>query len=235
MKDRTYPRRGLHGAFVHDIGVRILRGELRPGDPVVTEPDEQDVSRTVVREAIKVLAAKGLVVARPKTGTHVRDRRFWNVLDPDVLAWRLEADPSDDFFVDVFEVRRLIEPAVAFLAATRAMPDEITALEDAFTSMEENAGKDPAAYIAADIRFHEIVLVACHNELLSHVGSTLRSVFRASFTRTQGVAEATLPLHGAVVEGISSGNACAAEAAMLELIETTAAYLTDPTRVTLKT
>ena len=96
MKDRTYPRRGLHRQLVHDIGVRILRGELRPGDSLVTdaEADGETVSRTVVREAIKVLAAKGLVVARPRTGTHVRDRRYWNLMDPDVLAWRLEANPA---------------------------------------------------------------------------------------------------------------------------------------------
>ena len=120
MKDRTYPRRGLHGELVHDIGVRILGGELKPGDSVVAERDDQDVSRTVVREAVKVLAAKGLIASRPKTGTQVRERRYWHMLDPDVLAWRLEAEPGDDFYMTVFETRRLIEPAVAALAATRA-------------------------------------------------------------------------------------------------------------------
>ena len=93
MKDRTYPKRGLHGELVHAIGVRIVRGDLLPGDPLPTDVDgvETDVSRTVVREAIKVLAAKGLVVSRPKTGTQVRERRYWNLIDPDVLAWRTEA------------------------------------------------------------------------------------------------------------------------------------------------
>ncbi len=233
MKDRTYPRRGLHGELVHDIGVRILRGELKPGDQVVTEVDEQVVSRTVVREAIKVLAAKGLITARPKMGTHVRDRRFWNVLDPDVLAWRLEADPGDEFYVDVFETRRLIEPAVAALAAARATEDETAELEAAFARMQATVGQDADEYIAADIRFHEIILEGCHNELLTHLGSTLRGVFRATFARTKGVAEQTLPLHAAVLEGIRDGEAAAAEAAMRSLIETTAAYLTDPTRVSL--
>ena len=110
IKELTYPRRGLHGELVHDIGVRILRGDLEPGDALPSEFDAggQTVSRTVVREAVKVLAAKGLVEARPKTGTQVRERRFWNLMDPDVLAWRLEATPGDDFFVEVFELRRLI-------------------------------------------------------------------------------------------------------------------------------
>ena len=86
-KRRTYPRRGLHGAVVHEIGVRIVNGDLQPGE---TLPDngfliDADVSRTVVRETIKVLAAKGLVESRPKVGTRVRPRRDWNLLDPDVM------------------------------------------------------------------------------------------------------------------------------------------------------
>jgi DNA-binding FadR family transcriptional regulator len=224
-KDRTYPRRGLHGELVHDVGVRILGGELSPGDSLAPEFDDQDVSRTVVREAVKVLAAKGLIVSRPKTGTHVRDRRYWHMLDPDVLAWRLEAEPGDGFYMSVFETRRLIEPAVAALAATRASDDEVAELEATYARMVEAAGNDLAAYIEADIRFHELILEGCHNELLTHLGSTLRGVFRATFTRTQGIAEETLPLHEAVLEGIREGDAEAAEAATLRLIETTAASL----------
>src|SRR5262249_47442185 len=92
IKERTHPRRGLHGELVHALGMQIVRGELKPGDALPTEVESTSgpgVSRTVVREAIKVLAAKGLVVSRPKTGTQVRDRSFWNLMDPDVLAWRL--------------------------------------------------------------------------------------------------------------------------------------------------
>src|SRR6476659_2488071 len=134
-KDRTYPRRGLHGQLVHDIGLRILRGELEPGDSLAAEWGDQEVSRTVVREAVKVLVAKGLILSRPKTGTHVRERRYWHMLDPDVLAWRLEAAPDDDFYMEVLELRRLIEPAVAALAATRASDEEVAGLESAFARM----------------------------------------------------------------------------------------------------
>src|SRR5918911_4134642 len=111
MKLRTYPRRGLHGAVVHEIGVRIVRGELEPGEQVPDDGllDDPGVSRTVLREAIKVLAAKRLVESRPKTGTRVRPRRDWNLLDPDVLAWRLETAPDAGFFRDIAEVRRMIE------------------------------------------------------------------------------------------------------------------------------
>jgi len=229
-KDRTYPRRGLHGELVHDVGVRILSGELGPGDSLAGEWDEQDVSRTVVREAVKVLAAKGLIVSRPKTGTHVRERVYWHMLDPDVLAWRLEAKPGDEFFMTVFETRRLIEPAVAALAATRARDDEVAELEAAFARMAESAATDLDAYVEADIRFHEVILAGCHNELLTHIGSTLRGVFRASFTRTRGIAEQTLSLHEAILDGIRAGNAEAAETATRDLIETTAASLSRTAR-----
>lgn len=227
-KDRTYPRRGLHGELVHDIGVRILRGELEPGDPLSAEGEAggQPVSRTVVREALKVLAAKGLIEARPKTGTQVRERRYWNLIDPDVLAWRLEASPGDDFYVDVFELRRLLEPAAARLAAERASPEEVTELEHALADMEA-AVDDQDAYIAADLRFHSLILDACHNELLANLGATLRAVLRASFVRTMPVARATIGQHAAVSTAIRARDDTAAEAAMLELIDRTAASLED--------
>src|SRR5919198_5501039 len=108
MKGRTYPRRGLHGAVVHEIGVRIVRGELEPGDTLPENGllDEAGVSRTVLREAIKVLAAKRLVESRPKTGTRVRPRRDWNLLDPDVLAWQIEAGAQPDLPREALDVRR---------------------------------------------------------------------------------------------------------------------------------
>lgn len=226
MKELTYPRRGLHGELVHEIGVRILRGELEPGNPLPTDGDAtgESVSRTVVREAIKVLAAKGLVEARPKTGTHVRERRYWNLMDPDVLTWRLEANRGDNFFIDVFELRRVIEPAAAGLAAARASEAEVEELEHALTDMEAAVG-DRDAYIAADVRFHTVILDASHNELLAHLGGTLRAVFRASFTRTLPIARDTIPQHAAIAAAIREGDSPTATAAMLELIDRTAASL----------
>jgi DNA-binding FadR family transcriptional regulator len=226
MKDRTYPRRGLHGELVHEIGLRIIRGELPPGSSIAAEIDTTaDVSRTVVRETIKVLAAKGLVVARPKTGTQVRERRYWNLIDPDVLAWRLEAEPGDELFVHVFELRRLLEPAAAALAASRASEAEVEQLAAAYAQMQATVSDEPDTYIAADLRFHTIVLEACHNELLAHLASTLRAVFRASFARTHGGAVKTLPMHEAVLDAIQSGDGAKAETAMRALIDLSATLL----------
>src|SRR5205814_3934470 len=125
-----YPEQSLHGRIVHAIGRRILSGDLRPGDLLPAEPD-LGASRTVVREAVKVLAAKGLVESRPKTGTRVRPRTAWNLIDPDVLAWRLETKPDRQFFQELIEIRRVVEPEVARLATTRATDDEVGALEQA--------------------------------------------------------------------------------------------------------
>jgi DNA-binding FadR family transcriptional regulator len=226
MKERTYPRRGLHGQVVHDLGLGIVSGEIAPGDKLPID-EEAAASRTVLREAVKVLAAKGLVQSRPKTGTRVRERRYWNLMDPDVLLWRLEADTGDAFLLDVFEVRERIEPAAAALAAKRATPGAVEELAAAFAEMQDSYG-DIDRYVAADLGFHAVILEACGNELLEQIGSTLRAVFRVSFARTAqapGSSERALPLHGDVLEAIRAGDADAAELAMLDLIRTTAELL----------
>ncbi len=228
-KARTYPRRGLHGEVVHTIGLRILRGELEPGEPLPTEEElseELAVSRTVLREAVKVLAAKGLVEARPKTGTRVRPRGDWNLIDPDVLAWRIEANPDGRFFRDIIELRRIIEPEAARLAAARATDEEIAQLDEVFHEMELAVG-DPDAYLAPDLRFHELILEACHNELLEQMASTMRAVFRALFVaaRTAETIGRATHLHGAIVEAIRARDGARAEASMTALIDNTAAEL----------
>jgi len=205
--------------------VRIVDGQLRPGE---TLPDngfvgDAEVSRTVVREAIKVLAAKGLVESRPKVGTRVRPRRDWNLLDPDVLAWQLEAGPTRGFLQDALELRQLIEPAAARLAAGRATGEEIAALQEAFTAMCE-AG-DLEASIEADVRFHSILLQAAHNELLEHLTSIVTAVLRMLFTfssRAPRTFTRALPLHEAIIEAVRSHDPEAAEAAAVRLLEDTA-------------
>jgi len=230
-KAQTYPRRGLHGAIVHDIGLRIIRGDLRPGDALPTEEElgaEQGVSRTVLREAVKVLAAKRLVESRPKTGTRVLPRREWNLIDPDVMAWRLEAEPDEQFFADVIELRRIVEPEAAALAATRATETELAELAESFDAMRKALEDgDPDGYLSGDLRFHAIVLEACHNELLEQMATMLRATFRVLFIRTSATREHALPLHAAVLDAIRAGDAGAAAEATLTLISDTAASLAD--------
>jgi DNA-binding FadR family transcriptional regulator len=224
-KRRTYPRRGLHGAVVHDIGVRIVNGELEPGDtlPDNGSVDEAAVSRTVVREAIKVLAAKGLVEARPKVGTRVRPRRDWNLLDPDVLAWQIEAGPDARFLEQALELRRMIEPAAARLAAERATDEQVAALYEAYREMAA-AGDDLDAFMEPDLRFHRVMLEACRNELLEHMNeiftAVLRTVFAYSSSSSRSYPKAARR-HRAIARAIDARDPDAAEQAVLRLIDDT--------------
>jgi DNA-binding FadR family transcriptional regulator len=228
--DQMYPRRGLHGELVHRIGVQIMRGELGPGDAIPADElsAELGLSRTVLREAVKVLAAKGLVEARPKTGTRVRPRAAWNLLDPDVLAWRSEASPDGDFFRNIVELRRIVEPEAAKLAAERATDAEIAAIEAVFAQMEA-AVDDLDTFLEHDLLFHELILEGCHNELLAHMAGTMRAVFRAlfvaTFPRSPRTSRRATALHGEIVAALSERDGPAAEDAMRKLIADTAKRL----------
>ena len=174
-----YPRGGLHGQIVHAIGRSILSGEIRPGELLGTHPGLR-ASRTVVREAIKVLAAKGLVESRPKTGTRVRPPESWNLLDPDVLAWQQEGMPQPAFLRKLTEVRLIVEPAAAERAALRARPAALAALNAAFRDMDAALASSPADYEAfdqADIRFHRAILQACDNDVLERMSANRQQLF----------------------------------------------------------
>src|SRR5262245_7885520 len=221
-----YPRGGLHGQIVHGIGRRILSGKIRPGE--LLPPDvELPASRTVLREAIKVLAAKGLVESRPKTGTRVSPRHKWNLLDPDVLAWQQDGAPPLAFLGKLTEVRLIIEPAAAELAARRATAAEIEAIEAAFRDMEaalRGDGEDYEAFDRADILFHLAIVRACGNDLLQQMGQVVYSTLLLSFkatSRLPGRAKASLPEHRAIVNAIRGRHARRAGLAMRRLVRST--------------
>lgn len=219
---RRYPRRGAHGETVYEIGRRIVSGELQPGD-LLPEGEliaNLAISRTVLREAIKVLGAKGLVEARPRVGTRVSTRRHWRLMDPDVLAWQAEFGLDELFLRNLAEVRSLIEPGAARLAAERATEEEIAILDKAYKQMEAHVFNSEA-YIAADMQFHFVILAACRNEILEQMSSAIGEALEISRLVTvelPGSPEAHLPLHEAVVEAIRRRDADAAENTMGNLI-----------------
>lgn len=222
-RNRT-ARRGLHQVVVDGIGLRIVRGELPIGAALPTEDDlssELGVSRTVVREAIKVLASKGLVQARPKTGTRVLPRNHWSLIDPDVLGWQARSDPGMDFYRDLDEVRRLIEPRAAGLAATRRSPDELARMTAIVADMAASVD-DPERYTATDLALHECILEATHNELLFQMTTTIGTALQASralTNRAPGGIAASIPLHERVVAALGAGDASAAEDAMRAIVD----------------
>lgn len=200
-----------------------MSGELQPGD-LLPEGEliaELEISRTVLREAIKVLGAKGLVEARPRTGTKVSPRSHWRLMDPDVLAWQTESGFDELFLRNLAEVRSLIEPGAARLAAERASEEEIATLGKAYKQMEAHV-VNSEAFIAADMQFHFVILAACHNEILEQMSSAIGEALEISRKVTvelPGSSEAHLPLHEAVAEAIRRRDADAAENAMRKLIE----------------
>ena len=222
-----YPRGGLHGQLVHAIGSRIVNGAIRPGE-VVPADGNLRASRTVVREAIKVLAAKGLVESRPKTGTRVRAPQSWNLLDPDVLAWQQEGTPQPVFLRKLTEVRLIVEPAAAELAAKRARGPELATLDAAFQEMQDALARKPADYEAfdkADIVFHRAILQACHNDVLEQMSAMVYSALLVSFhatSRLPGRARHSLPQHRAILQAIHRQDPRRAGAAMRRLVHSTA-------------
>jgi DNA-binding FadR family transcriptional regulator len=218
-----YSKRSLHGQVAHDLGRRILRGELAPGAVFPNEAEfsaSLSVSRTALREAIKVLAAKGLVESRPKTGTRVRPRSDWNLLDPDVLAWQFAAGPFARFIKDLFELRQMIEPQAAAMAARRAGQAEIGRIEQAYRGMEE-AGNDSELWIDPDLRFHQAIIRATGNELLWPLGAIIETALATSFRLSSAHWDGpihSLPLHRAILDAIRERDPEAAHAAMQRLL-----------------
>jgi DNA-binding FadR family transcriptional regulator len=216
-----YPDRGLHGHVVQEVGRRIVSGAEPPGSILDIERLEAtfDVSKTVVREALKVLAAKGLVDARPKRGTFVRPRADWSLLDPDLLRWQFESSARDQFLTNLHEVRLIVEPAGARLAADRRTDDDLGALERALTLVPAKAS--PEEIVEADLNFHRTLLAASHNELLARMEHIIEIGLRARdlLVHAAGHREDFLPPHQAVLAAVRSGDPDAAERAMRELLD----------------
>ena len=221
--NRTYSRRSLHGQVANEIAARIMSGEFAPGTILPNEADfsvKLKVSRTALREAIKVLAAKGLVESRPKIGTRIRPRDHWNMLDPDVLAWQFASDNVASFADDLAEVRQIIEPAAAALAAERATEDQLATIERAYLDMEA-AGEDLEASIEPDLRFHLSILAATGNELLVPLGSLIETALASSIKLSGSESSQeiyALPKHKAVLDAIRARDAKAARVAMRTLL-----------------
>src|SRR6516162_1203514 len=155
-------RGSLSELVAGSIGRRIVAGRFRPGETLPTEPriqEEYGVSRTAVREAIRLLSAKGLTVSRPKIGTRIRPMSDWNMLDPDVLRWHVDQEPSEAFIHHLFEMREIIEPAAATRAAERATAEEVAAIGIAMDGIQNQPRGSPEQ-IKADIDFHMTILEA---------------------------------------------------------------------------
>ncbi len=179
------------------------------------------VSRTILREAVKTLVAKGMLVTGPRTGTRTRPPADWNLLDPDVIRWRLEAGVDQAFVRDILELRLAIEPEAAKLAAQRANDADITAIRSAYGDMVRAVNTGSGGYLMADLVFHEAILAATHNQFFVALTPAVDALLRVSFqfsVKSRESARSSLPLHSTVVEAIAAHRPDLAETAIRTLI-----------------
>jgi DNA-binding FadR family transcriptional regulator len=215
----------LHAMIERAIGERILVGEFKPGALLPNEAEWGKIhkaSRTVVREAIKSLTAKGLIQSRPKIGSRVEPRSRWNMLDRNVLDWHRAAMDRKAFMLSTQEVRRLIEPGVAELASRKRSPEQLQRLEKAYEAMA--AAKTRPQMVAADVEFHEALLACANNELLIPFGiiieQALSNLFDYTTSRNPQYAKA-LSMHQRIVRKVALADPAGARNAMKALLRDT--------------
>ncbi|MGR6329884.1 FadR/GntR family transcriptional regulator [Sphingomonas sp. XXL09] len=222
MQDRSR-RRPAHTLLAHRLGVAIATGAYAPGAvlPGEVELAEQNgVSRSVVREALRMLAAKGLVESRPKAGTRVRGRALWAMLDPDLLAWMFEGSPPLDFVRALFELRMIVEPAAAEMAATRRDARQLSRMGHALEQMAAHGLATPEGQMA-DQLFHAAILEATDNELLVGLSVSITSAVRWTTIfkyKASRQPRDPMPQHRILFEAIANADPAGAREATLDLL-----------------
>jgi DNA-binding FadR family transcriptional regulator len=217
--------KSLHRAVAQDIGARILNGEFAPGALLPNEAEwcrAYKVSRTAVREAIKTLAGKGMIHSRPKIGSRVEPRASWNLLDRDVLTWYSATVSYERFAREVQQIRFMIEPEAAALAAVNRTAEQLAEIEAAIAGMI--AAPDEKTWNIADVRFHLAILNASGNELIVPFGRAIESMLARlfEFTVAQRInPRDALPLHEAILKAIKARKPAAARKAAHTLISDT--------------
>jgi DNA-binding FadR family transcriptional regulator len=231
-KDPTSP--GLHGSVLDELGTLVTSGRLEPGQVLRIEQLEArfGVSRSVVREAIRVLESMGMVSSRRRVGVTVAPREAWNLFDPRIIRWRLEGEGRDEQLRSLSELRRGIEPVAAGLAARHASPAQCGVLTGAVMQMAVHGKSgDLEAYLVADVIFHRTLLEASGNEMLAALTNVVAEVLAGRTHHDLMPARpepAAIRWHAEVAQAVQSGDAEAAERAMRDIVdEATRAMLGD--------
>jgi DNA-binding FadR family transcriptional regulator len=224
----------LHSLIARGIGERILGGEFAPGTLLPNEAEWgriYNASRTAVREAIKSLAAKGLIASRPKIGSRVEPKMRWNLLDRDVLAWHRSATDRKAFLLSTQEFRRIVEPGIAELAAKKRTTKQIDQLVAALDDMRD--AKSHTEMVEADVQFHEVLLASTNNDLLVPfnvlIDETLANLFDFTTQRNPRYRQA-IKLHEAIARAVIAGDAINARKAMLALLDDTDEIVAMPSK-----
>jgi DNA-binding FadR family transcriptional regulator len=216
---------GLHGSVLDELGTLIVSGEYTPGQVLRIEQLEArfGVSRTVVREAIKVLESMGMVSSRRRVGVTVSPRAAWNLFDPQVIRWRLDSKERESLLRSLGELRRGVEPVAAALAAAHATPEQCGELLGAVMRMAVHGKSgDLESYLAADIQFHRTLLQASGNEMFGALTTVVAEVLTG---RTHHHLMPAFPepmairWHAEVAQAVQTGDPAAAERAMRDIVD----------------
>ncbi|TXR46547.1 FadR family transcriptional regulator [Phyllobacterium endophyticum] len=215
-----------HGHVMRDLGLKIISGAyaentILPGDAELLE--RFGVSRTVLREALKTLAAKGLIQPKAKIGTRVLERAHWNLFDPDILVWHFEAGASAHFLSSIVEMRLALEPEAAGLAALRRSQAQ---LDDLFHWVEKmgNARESAADFVYNDLQFHIGIAEASGNPFMRSISALIEVALVTTFTISSPIPNSeshvrSVARHAAIAEAIKAGDVDAAKQAMRVVIE----------------
>ncbi|MCU4333022.1 FadR/GntR family transcriptional regulator [Acinetobacter pittii] len=223
------PSKSQHALIVQQLGLKIVSGEISENEKLPSEVDlceEYKVSRPVFREAIRVLNAKGLTYSRPKIGTVVRPKEEWHLLDPDVLFWLIQTTPEHEFFKTLSTVRRVLEPELAYIAASTANEEDIEHIKHAYHGMEKATTVEE--FIEPDIQFHLAIAKATHNDLLAYMSKMLVLPLQQSIQVTSlrpNLQGHSLPRHKAILTAIENKDPLSARhASLVQLDDTKMAY-----------
>ena len=214
----------LHGTIARKLGILIVSGKYQPGDLLggeITSAEQLAVSRTAYREAVRILAAKGLVDARPKVGTRVNPQTSWHLLDPDVLDWTFESEPDLVLLDSLFELRNVVESAAAGFAAQRRSSTHLQGMRTALEGMATHTLATEAGR-QADLDFHTTLLVATGNPFIISLANGVRAAVRTTTIykqRKQPLRRDPLPDHLRVFEAIAAKEPAKAQEAMSALIQ----------------
>ena len=214
----------LHGTIARELGIAIVSGQYKPGDLLVGEiasSERFEVSRTAYREAVRILAAKGLVDARPKVGTRINPRSEWNLLDPDVLDWTFDSEPDLELLNSLFELRNVVESAAAGFAAVRRSAAHLKAMRSALERMAKHTLATEAGR-QADLDFHATLLDATENPFIISLTNGVSAAIATTTMfkqRKRPLRRDPLPDHLRVFEAIAERDPGKAQSTMSDLIQ----------------
>jgi DNA-binding FadR family transcriptional regulator len=214
-----------HSEVARTIGIDIIAGRYTEGSKLPGDAELTmlfGVSRPVLRESVKTLVAKGLLSTKARVGTVVREHAAWNMFDPDVLAWHLDAGIDKRFLRDLAEIRLAVEPRAAALAAERRTEADITLMRAAIDRMYAAIGGKSEGFAEADLSLHLLVANASGNPFMRSIGAVIEAALRASFLLSAPVDnreyDVSIAAHERIVDAIAEENSEAAAAAMLNVI-----------------